>query len=165
MPTQARSFRACCSLVKLTDSSHTTLTDYLENAKEKHENTVYYTTDTALQAQYISLFEAQEIRVAHFDKQFEVQFLSMLEQQMEGVKFVRVDADVASVLKEEKGRAPLITIGKDTRISSDMLESALISGICSVGGNVMPFGGINRNVVAKLIHAWVPNNAAAPPTV
>ena len=47
---------------------------------------------------------------------------------------------IAAVLKEEKGRAPLITIGKDTRISSDMLESALICGICSVGGDVMPFG-------------------------
>ena len=88
-------------LVKLTDNSHTTLADYLENAKEKHENTVYYTTDTALQAQYIALFEAQNIRVAQLDKPFEVQFLSMLEQQMEGVKFIRVDADVASVLKAE----------------------------------------------------------------
>ena len=88
-------------LIKLTDNSHVTLKDYLEQAKEKHENTVYYTTDTALQAQYISMFEAEGIRVAYFDKQFEIQFLSLLEQQMKGVKFVRVDADVASVLKGE----------------------------------------------------------------
>ena len=43
---------------------------------------------------------------------------------------------IAAVLKEEKGRAPLITIGKDTRISSDMLESALICGICSVASSL-----------------------------
>ena len=88
-------------LIKLTDDTHTTVKDYLESAKETHENTVYYTTDKALQAQYISLFEAEGIKVAYFDKQFEVQFLSMLEQYMEGVKFVRVDADVASALKNE----------------------------------------------------------------
>ena len=88
-------------LIKLTDDTHTTVKDYLESAKETHENTVYYTTDKALQAQYISLFEAEGIKVAYFDKQFEVQFLSMLEQYMEGVKFVRVDADVASALKTE----------------------------------------------------------------
>ena len=44
----------------------------------------------------------------------------------------RTGQAIASVLREEKGRKPLITIGKDTRISSDMLESALIAGICSV---------------------------------
>ena len=57
---------------------------------------------------------------------------------------------IAAVLKEEKGRAPLITIGKDTRISSDMLESALIAGICSVGGDVMPFGVLPTPAVAYL---------------
>ena len=88
-------------LIKLTDDTHTTVKDYLEGAKEKHENVVYYTTDKALQAQYISLFETEGIKVACFDKQFEVQFLSMLEQYMEGVKFVRVDADVAAALKGE----------------------------------------------------------------
>jgi len=57
---------------------------------------------------------------------------------------------IASVLKEEKGRKPTITIGKDTRISSDMLESALIAGICSVGGDVMPFGVLPTPAVAYL---------------
>ena len=57
---------------------------------------------------------------------------------------------IAAVLKEEKGRAPLITIGKDTRISSDMLDSALICGICSVGGDVMPFGVLPTPAVAYL---------------
>ena len=57
---------------------------------------------------------------------------------------------VAAVLTEEKGRAPLITIGKDTRISSDMLEAALMAGICSVGGDVMPLGTIPTPAVAFL---------------
>jgi len=62
----------------------------------------------------------------------------------------RVGQAVTTVLMEEKGRAPLITIGMDTRISSDMLEGALISGITSVGGDVMPLGTIPTPAVAYL---------------
>ena len=57
---------------------------------------------------------------------------------------------VATVLQEEKGSAPVIAIGKDTRISSDMLEAALMAGICSVGGDVMPLGTIPTPAVAYL---------------
>ncbi|MGM9661878.1 MAG: phosphoglucosamine mutase [Oscillospiraceae bacterium] len=62
----------------------------------------------------------------------------------------RVGQAVASVLAEEAGKAPVITIGKDTRISSDMLECALIAGICSVGGSVAPLGTIPTPAVAYL---------------
>lgn len=62
----------------------------------------------------------------------------------------RVGQAVATVLAEDKKSAPEITIGKDTRISSDMLESALIAGICSVGGNVVPLGVIPTPAVAYL---------------
>ncbi|MBR2132278.1 MAG: phosphoglucosamine mutase, partial [Oscillospiraceae bacterium] len=51
---------------------------------------------------------------------------------------------------EENGTAPLITIGMDTRISSDMLESAMMAGITSVGGSVMPLGTIPTPAVAYL---------------
>ena len=57
---------------------------------------------------------------------------------------------VATVLEEEKGSSPTILIGKDTRISSDMLEAALIAGICSVGGDVLSLGVIPTPGVAYL---------------
>lgn len=57
---------------------------------------------------------------------------------------------VAVVLQEELGRKPVITIGKDTRISSDMLEAALSAGICSVGGDVLLLGTIPTPAVAFL---------------
>jgi len=62
----------------------------------------------------------------------------------------RVGQSVATVLKEDKGSRPTIIIGKDTRISSDMLENALIAGICSVGGDVKPVGDIPTPGVAYL---------------
>jgi phosphoglucosamine mutase len=42
-------------------------------------------------------------------------------------------------------------VGKDTRISGDMLESALIAGILSTGCNVVRLGIIPTPAVAKLI--------------
>lgn len=62
----------------------------------------------------------------------------------------RVGQAITIVLTEQKGSAPTITIGKDTRISSDMLESALMAGICAMGGSVMPFGTIPTPAVAFL---------------
>ena len=62
----------------------------------------------------------------------------------------RVGQAITIVLTEQKGGTPIISIGKDTRISSDMLESALMAGICSMGGSVMPFGTIPTPAVAFL---------------
>ena len=59
---------------------------------------------------------------------------------------------IAAVLKEEKGRAPLITIGKDTRISSDMLEGALVAGLTACGCNAILLG-------LSLIHIPSPRDA------
>jgi phosphoglucosamine mutase len=67
-----------------------------------------------------------------------------------------VGCAAATVLCGETGRSacgekrPLIIIGKDTRISSDMLEAALVAGICSGGADVMPLGVLPTPAVAYL---------------
>jgi len=48
---------------------------------------------------------------------------------------------------------PKIIIGKDTRISGDMLEAALIAGICSAGVDVLRVGIVPTPVVAYLTRA------------
>ena len=88
-------------LLELTDGSFVTTADYLEGAKEKHENTVYYTSDKAAQAQYISMFSAENIRIAVCEKPLDAQFLSTLEMYDNSVKYLRIDADIASALKQE----------------------------------------------------------------
>lgn len=49
------------------------------------------------------------------------------------------------------GRKPKILIGKDTRISSDVLEAALAAGISSVGANVELLGVVPTPAVAYLV--------------
>lgn len=48
-------------------------------------------------------------------------------------------------------RRPVFVIGKDTRISGDMLEAALTAGILSVGGDVIRSGVIPTPGVAYLV--------------
>ncbi len=86
-------------LLELTDGSFVTLQTYLETAKETHENTVYYTSDKAGQAQYISMFESEGLQVAVFDKQLDTQYVSMIETYNSDVKYKRIDADIAGALK------------------------------------------------------------------
>ncbi len=88
-------------LYATTDRRFVTLDEYLEKAKEKHENTIYYTADETTQAQYISLFAAEGIEVIILDKLIDTQFINIIEAEKDGVKFVRIDADVASALKAE----------------------------------------------------------------
>ena len=49
-----------------------------------------------------------------------------------------------------KNDRPVVVIGKDTRISGDMLENALAAGILAVGGNVIKAGVIPTPAVAYL---------------
>lgn len=92
-------------LLELTDGTFTTGKDYLEGAKEKHENKVYYTSDKAGQAQYISMFEEQGLKIAVFDKPLDTQFLSQIETYDTDVKYLRIDADVAGALKGDDASA------------------------------------------------------------
>lgn len=56
----------------------------------------------------------------------------------------------AFVLTEQAKEKPKIIVGKDTRISGDMLMSAILAGICSVGGNAISVGVVPTPAVAHL---------------
>ncbi len=96
-------------LLKLTDGRYVTVAQYFETeAADATEDTtdtpsvktVYYTSDPEGQAQYVSLFEAEGMRVAVMDQYIDTQFVQMYEtyEAASGIKFVRIDADVAEAL-------------------------------------------------------------------
>lgn len=68
---------------------------------------------------------------------------------------MKIGRGTAAVLAADcQGRKPRILIGKDTRISSDMLESALAAGLCSVGADVELLGVIPTPAVAYLVRKY-----------
>lgn len=57
----------------------------------------------------------------------------------------------AYVLTQNTGENPRILVGKDTRISGDILECALTAGLCSVGASVVSAGVIPTPAIAYLV--------------
>ncbi|HSK22008.1 MAG TPA: phosphoglucosamine mutase [Egicoccus sp.] len=57
---------------------------------------------------------------------------------------------VVTVLREEGSRRPSLLIGRDPRWSGEMLESALIAGITSAGGDAVSVGVLPTPAVAHL---------------
>jgi phosphoglucosamine mutase len=63
---------------------------------------------------------------------------------------LRVGRAIAHVAGRGKSHAPRILIGKDTRLSGYMIETALASGICAMGGRVILCGPVPTPAVAHL---------------
>ena len=71
------------------------------------------------------------------------------EYPMQPETVLKIGMAIASLLREKHGRN-MILIGKDTRLSGYMIESALTSGICSMGMNVTLVGPIPTPGIAFL---------------
>lgn len=64
---------------------------------------------------------------------------------------MKIGRAAAMVLTDSTHSRPRILIGKDTRISSDMLDGALTAGLCSVGADVVSLGVVPTPAVAFLV--------------
>lgn len=64
---------------------------------------------------------------------------------------MQIGRAAAIVLTKKAHHKPKFLIGKDTRISSDVLEAALIAGICSMGADAVTVGVVPTPAVAFLV--------------
>lgn len=60
----------------------------------------------------------------------------------------------AYILTKETHHQPRILVGRDTRISGNMLEAALVAGICSVGAKAIIIGVIPTPAIAYLTRKY-----------
>ena len=87
-------------LLNLVDGTSLSIEEYLKDAIE---GKIYYSSDRALQAQYISMFENKGIKVALFERAIDVQFASFAEGYSNGeIKFLRVDSNIKDILETEE---------------------------------------------------------------
>ncbi|MBW4662896.1 MAG: molecular chaperone HtpG [Chroococcus sp. CMT-3BRIN-NPC107] len=87
---------------------YTTIKEYLERNKERHENRVFYCTNEATQATYIELHKSQGLEVLFMDSFIDTHFISFLEQEYSSVKFSRVDSDLDESLLEQNKPAEIV---------------------------------------------------------
>ena len=88
-------------LYKDIDGKYITLTDYLEAAKEKHENKVFYVNNVDQQSQYVKLFKDYGLNAVVLDSTIDNNFISFIEYKEMGTKFNRIDSDLSEVLKNK----------------------------------------------------------------
>ena len=74
----------------------------------------------------------------------------VVNETLDGKLAFRIGQAAAISLAAGKTGKPVVVVGMDTRISSDMLENALIAGLCTCGADVVRLGVIPTPAVAYL---------------
>ena len=64
------------------NGKYISLDEYLEAAKDKHENQVFYVTDELQQSQYINMFKEQGLNAVILKNPIDQPFISRLEEAM-----------------------------------------------------------------------------------
>lgn len=100
---------------------YTTLKEYLDRNKEKHENRVFYCNDEASQATYVELHKKQGLEVLFMDSFIDTHFISFLEREYSDVKFSRVDADLDNTLIDQE-QAQEIVDPKTNKTRSELVK-------------------------------------------
>ena len=84
--------------------------------EEKKDKTIYYVTDEQQQGQYINMFKKAKMDAVILKHNIDQPFISQLEAKNEGIKFVRIDADIDEALKgktSKKEKEELEALEKD----------------------------------------------------
>ena len=109
------------------DGKYISLDEYLETAKDKHENQVFYVTDELQQSQYINMFKEQGLNAVILKNPIDQPFISRLEEAMKdkNVKFRRIDTDLADVFKETASEDDKKVLEEDQTKLTDIFKKAL----------------------------------------
>ncbi|WP_255348393.1 molecular chaperone HtpG [Gloeocapsa sp. PCC 7428] len=100
---------------------YTTLKEYLERNKQRHENRVYYCTDQVTQATYVELHKNQGLEVLFMDSFIDTHFITFLEREYPDVKFSRVDSDLDETLLDQDKAAEIVD-PKTNKTRSELIK-------------------------------------------
>ena len=102
--------------------TYSTLQEYLERNKERHENRVFYATDEVNQGTYIQLHQNQGLEVLYMDSFIDPHFISFLEREHSDVKFSRVDAEIDEELLDKESDKEIVDPKTNTTPSEQIKE-------------------------------------------
>ena len=93
--------------------------------EEKKEKIVYYVTDEQQQSQYINMFKAAKMDAVILTHNIDQHFISQLENKNEGVRFLRIDADVTDALKSKTSKKVQEELENQAETISKIMKKAL----------------------------------------
>lgn len=112
-------------LYKNISDKYLTLDECLEENKEKHENTIFYTSGRHTQGQYINMFRKAKLDAVYLELVIDTSYIGHVESKREGVHFVRVDADLDKVFTKRTSKADQETLDKQAEDIQGRLRTAL----------------------------------------
>ena len=112
-------------IYKNLDGKYLSLQEYLDAAKDKHENQVFFVSDEQQQSQYIRMFREQGLDAVVLPHLIDQTFIQRIEMEHEGVKFLRIDADLADIFKEETSEEEKQALEDAQTKLTDLFKKAL----------------------------------------
>ena len=92
---------------------------------EKKEKVIYYVTDEKQQSQYIEMFRKAKMDAVILNHNIDQPFISQLEAKNEGIKFMRIDADVTDTFKGKTSKKEQEEIEAATENISKIFKKAI----------------------------------------
>ncbi len=96
-----------------------------EAAEEKKEKKIYYVTDEQQQSQYIAMFKKAKKDAVVLKDQIDQPFISQLESKNEGVRFLRIDADLTEDFKTKTSKKAQEELDAQTEELSKIFKKAI----------------------------------------
>ena len=92
---------------------------------EKKEKTIYYVTDERQQSQYIKMFKAAKMDAVILNHNIDQPFISQLEMKNQGIKFMRIDADLTDSLKAKTSKKTAEDLANKTELVGKIMKKAI----------------------------------------
>ena len=92
---------------------------------EKKEKTIYYVTDSKSQSQYIEMFKKAKMDAVLLEDNIDQPFISQLESKNEGIKFMRIDADLTDSMKAKTSKKEEEELKSKTEKVEKLMKKAL----------------------------------------
>ena len=102
-------------LYKTIDDTYVTLNEYLKQVQDSNEKKVFYVSDKEKQGQYITMFKENSLSAIYLTHPIDSSFISHMEMQNKDVKFMRIDSDISSALKQD---AAVTNTEKEEKLST-----------------------------------------------
>ncbi|MBT3785102.1 molecular chaperone HtpG [bacterium] len=97
------------------DDKYKTFQQYLEDNKEKNENTIFYATDVEAQASLLNLFKQEGREVLVMDEVIDSHLIQHLEIKNPEWKFARIDSDLHEGMVDKEKESTLVDQDNKTR--------------------------------------------------
>lgn len=96
-----------------------------DNTEEKKDKTIYYVTDPVQQSQYVNLFKKTKSDAVILKDEIDMPFIQQLEAKNEGLKFVRIDAEMGDALLSKSSKKSEEEMKKDTEVFEGLFKKVL----------------------------------------